>query len=922
MAEAAGVLWCVFPRAGDGDRVESDWNVGQNIRVYRSRDHEDLSSEAVRNLQGASPDTWLVIVNPKLPVSPQRRHEIHLWLKMAEQGREVRVLQHFGNRDLDRFTWAVIETRSRTAVAGLEHPTLPYSKNEVGSWTDLIRGRPTPDGRSVREILRGDWRSKQRIVLELLETSWAHAKSYYLHLQPGCAVLDCMLPALHEKDDRKVLKVALDEARSSRILKDSSASLLYFDGELCADPPTSISKLRDYTESWAHRVNRTPESHSEAIRWLEELADEVLQHLLVNRPKFLKMSEELDQYLAELESENNEADAAIDDRAGELELQEVTPPLPSVLIFGDDTELPANLPRNALLIRCPEDSSAEEFEWVEKSLSRFVESWTQQSPTCGSPPQVFVNWKYAAELNCVDTNVPGSLLAMLILAFPEIQWKFFGDAFGKSTFHTEIHHEDQDALSTGSVLFDASGLRDAVRAAIRTSVVGCLYLPLRQALSVSIDDERDYCLLHGLTAYRFGFRNLAILRWAEAEELLDTPAPDGTNGFTPELTIEDVFLSFPDQPADKRGLKLFSDRDKVLKRNHNVFARRHVVTVGFDTSEFSEVAELNTAYINGTWKPIPSGQRTVLKPYGGMFDLWNKLGMRDPKRTEKGQRNGLARGYIWPPSAAPLDLSAGGHSAPGVLLLVSRSLVERAKILFQSDRTDDLVRGAVLARDSMELLGGRVPTKSLEALAEFHKCEVKAECQFAGVEYHVALRDRLKEIRDDIADISKKLHMKRQRSFALNGEAFVLRAIQKIFNEFNEYDESQMCHIRLRQIHGELLRLKALRRNWIGARLVLPLARYTDMLLVSVRRAVLALVVWLALFTAAFKYIGHDLENAFERAFTVIATFNLPPGYEDMKQWAVALQHSDAALVYLGVLVGVFHLGILVSLIYARAARE
>lgn len=125
-----------------------------------------------------------------------------------------------------------------------------------------------------------------------------------------------------------------------------------------------------------------------------------------------------------------------------------------------------------------------------------------------------------------------------------------------------------------------------------------------------------------------------------------------------------------------------------------------------------------------TGRPVTKTCQVVYKPASGLHTLWDKLGLpRAYRKTPSTGRNspdyrhahGLAKGYIWPPPKPDKGGNAteethDGHSAPGRLLRITEHLIQRATKLLEDVATvPDAVRGAVLATQALELLGGKTP---------------------------------------------------------------------------------------------------------------------------------------------------------------------------------------------------------------------
>jgi hypothetical protein len=291
-------------------------------------------------------------------------------------------------------------------------------------------------------------------------------------------------------------------------------------------------------------------------------------------------------------------------------------------------------------------------------------------------------------------------------------------------------------------------------------------------LVVALDEETDYAHLHAYTAYRFGFRALAIAERNAADAVLGLHA-DCAWEVPPALVLEDIFLNFPD---GGHGLSDLAERKKKFPRLEEA-EHRVIVTSGQRVPGDAEKQARNTLYINGQ-RAAGKKVRLLHKPHAGLFSVWEESRLdRTLKWTDRsGKRHrGIAEGYVWPPDWRQIDEVWGnsdgsGHSSPGIFLLIARSLLKRAgKMLAEGVfSVEDAVRGAVLANDALELLGGKTPTTAAEALSLKHQFELHAECQFTGVEYHVPMSSRIKEIERDAKSIARWFSPQKKDSAFLN----------------------------------------------------------------------------------------------------------------------------------------------------------
>lgn len=139
------------------------------------------------------------------------------------------------------------------------------------------------------------------------------------------------------------------------------------------------------------------------------------------------------------------------------------------------------------------------------------------------------------ELDALSTisNPHVTVTSLLILAFPEIRWLFRGPRTFKDRRLNAGHllrsdvtpHEILATYDRAFVpLFDPTGLRERVRARVRTASQGTSrpapYVPSRASLAVAMDDESGYAFLNSYVVYRFGYRCHAVMSYEGALNVL------------------------------------------------------------------------------------------------------------------------------------------------------------------------------------------------------------------------------------------------------------------------------------------------------------------------------------------------------------------------------------------------------------------
>lgn len=461
-------------------------------------------------------------------------------------------------------------------------------------------------------------------------------------------------------------------------------------------------------------------------------------------------------------------------------------------------------------------------------------------------------------MNPLRANGWPTLVAMLVLAFPEVRWHGLvltgrprkekasqpTKALQRWDSFQALHGIDALFDPRGTPLFDGYGLRQHVldcifhdedqdRRANRRSFRIMGSVPSRQARATVLDEEEGYRWLLAYMAYRHGFRVHAIAFWKEAEYLLSSgglldPKASGTGDPRSHdtmfaLSLEDWFLSYPDQTAPAMSdMRRRSELLPALRmqapplRRFLTVGHQHQAAVLVDRRN-SWLAQLRQQEIAATGHPLKQKHQVAFKPASGLYSLWKELGL-DRDWNSSGHQawnnrmrikhHGLAPGYYWPPdisdSALTLDVEEG-HSSPGRLLQIAERLIDRANASIRDCNTaTEALRGAVLATQALELLGCRTPTVSVEALLLKHAFEVIAECQFPGVEYHLNLKERLADIRVNLDAMSSWLNQQRRKDFMLNAEAQILSKLSGILEEYGEYEEAELCQQELRDLHRQI----------------------------------------------------------------------------------------------------------------------
>jgi len=524
-------------------------------------------------------------------------------------------------------------------------------------------------------------------------------------------------------------------------------------------------------------------------------------------------------------------------------------------------------------------------------------------------------------------------IAMLVLAFPEIYW-IFGEIYGSDLtefnsstcmWETGKEKEDEKAVTRHCLanlfavfhdpLFDGTGLRNFILKKIsETTDDGrkkkiAPYVPTRTELAVAMDEETSYAYFNAYASYRFGFRALAVRRNRQALELFGNEKYKLKNF---KLSLEDIFLSFPDQTGREQYSNL-SLRDESLKGLRQAKFRVFVTSEHRHSGDSEKHANNHTHIGNIKAK-------LVRKPFSGLFSLWEEAKLAQ-KLSWKNRRDGkkyrgIGEGFIWPPAKNTyINWDDTGHSAPGRLLLVAEFLVNRAEHLL-NERVFDVptcVWGAVMVSTAQEILGDRTPTVSITALSLKHHFEVLAECQFSGVEYHIRIKPRISDIQNELKAAGHWFSGEYRKQAVENSEMMILNHFIPVLREYNQYDEECDCMNRVRSLHNNL---------WMRHRpwryVFWPFLRYGEFLLSSFKGFLAAIVGWVVVMTVLFEIAKGIIPGVDQNSgsFHDVVSFFTGANTIPDSHWVLV------GLIVLTIMAGLAHLGIFISHLYSIVSRK
>jgi hypothetical protein len=519
-------------------------------------------------------------------------------------------------------------------------------------------------------------------------------------------------------------------------------------------------------------------------------------------------------------------------------------------------------------------------------------------------------------LSAIGEGGWNTLVAMLILTFPDVEW-----LFGVIERSSRREHRPPEGIcrplttllrrAQREPLFDPTGLRDWVRSRTNEALRELeknsrgrpLELPTRSDAAAIIEDEQDTAMLHAYTAYRYGFRAEVVSWWSLMQARFHDsggPAAGKSHGY--RLIMEDMRLNFADKPANVHLSYLDADPSRrkdgskpppgrahhcnLLDNARDTSNWRFLITTG-QMAKGGEEVDANREYL-GRRRSVKGAQggraSVVAKPLGGVCKAWEKLGFFE-RSTNPEDRPGNAPEFVWPPRLSA-EASGTGHGAPGKLSLISEALLRRSHSLKNAALGPaDYLRAAVLATDAAELLGARTPTATLAAVAAKHECETLAECGFISVGVGFGLGRRLQEIELEAEAVCRwfhdedprfrpedprSRHDQRERT-TWDARASIVNRLATVFGDSGKREEEETCLIVLRGLNRRLRRpaRKINLPGWIFHGIL----AYAERLLYSFRAIVLAATLWLLGFAAV--HYSMDANPSIVQSITTAATWFL-----------------------------------------------
>jgi hypothetical protein len=382
-----------------------------------------------------------------------------------------------------------------------------------------------------------------------------------------------------------------------------------------------------------------------------------------------------------------------------------------------------------------------------------------------------------------------AVVGMLILAFPEIHWILYtmhscsyNDLLFRKSHYWKILEKDNDvcegfrsAFEMHKIgyrpIFDPSGLRNYLKSSIIDNNGRSCIDDHREYISASIDDEEHYAYLNAYICYRFYYRAHVVARLKYMEMLFRKKSDYFENNINFEGTFEDLFLNFPDRIEKKsEHFSILEKRDDYFENLRNV-RKRLFITSGNEIELSNVDKQKNIDYLENN----EIDYEFINKPISGIFYIRKKAEFFFRKKFRK--------------KIFECNVSFG-HGAPGRLYIISECLLQRAEKCYkQKDTVLDSIHGALLSLEAKEILSGRTPTKSIEAISMLNYFEAKTESLFYGIDSSSNVASRIDKIVKDLNKVGIWFDPEYRHISITIAIIGVLNQLICVYRNYNSFDE-------------------------------------------------------------------------------------------------------------------------------------
>jgi hypothetical protein len=201
----------------------------------------------------------------------------------------------------------------------------------------------------------------------------------------------------------------------------------------------------------------------------------------------------------------------------------------------------------------------------------------------------------------------------------------------------------------------------------------------------------------------------------------------------------------------------------------------------------------------------------------------------------------------------------------------------------------------------------------MSALALKHEFEVRAECSFLGAGYHFGVQGRLGEVTAEVKAVTRRLSEENREKSTWDGKVSILNPLILAFREAGRLEEEHLCLVALRRLNRRMSRpRKGSPLAWLAHWAL----SYGEWLLESFWKIILLPTILLGFLVLLAWWLGSPAPNRLSDATSMaINSFFGGSAATSGSLWLKIIS-------WIGAVIGVFHLGILVSYLYSLIARK
>ena len=429
---------------------------------------------------------------------------------------------------------------------------------------------------------------------------------------------------------------------------------------------------------------------------------------------------------------------------------------------------------------------------------------------------------------------------------------------------------------------------------------------------VVIDEEASYLMAHGYSLYRQD-GNVFICATKEQVERIFPP------NHQPEM------LGYG---ADEKNIGAYYT---LQKRTQRYFLKTdNVMRILVSVTPFENERDKKQLKLLGIFD-------SITKPHSGFYgDLYFSV------LEEKGSGSKASKRLIDSISSSTLSDKKSSHSAGFTSQFVAENLLKRAQDAYKkADSTQKFIMCALLCHEAIIILKGETFTTSAACLKLMHQAEVQAECLFSGIHLNkTAVLARIDCIDKTFSQLIKS-EASSVKLQAIAAKLETTNSIRKIYESYGHFEEELYALKMVRNfIVQEQKETKNVNKSKIKAlrpRLPKSLLEYIYWL-VNDFNILFSCMAWIVIFSiliiaglyASGLICNHTLSNSsttfiFEVFRKVALTFLSPNDaiYDFLKSSLLPWQQITLGLLSIFIsFVGLFHVGILVAMIYSKISRR